>query len=588
MSESNLAVVTEIVERYGSDPGRLMDIARAVQSELGHISEETTGQIAEALGLHRVEVRDTVSFYAFFSEKQLGKNVIRLCNSVVERMMGADEVAKAFEEAVGVPFGSTTPDGSITLEYTACIGMSDHAPSALVNGVVLSNIKPADVEKIVNSIKKGDAGAKLHSGGGDASDVDSNLRQPGPVIFSPMEKGSAIRAAVDRTPEEVINELNKSRLRGRGGAGFPTAMKWDFCRKAKGDARYVVCNADEGEPGTFKDRVILTEAPDLLFEGMTVAGYAMGAKEGLMYLRGEYEYLLSDLEQVLAKRRRQGLLGENICGREDFDFDIRIQLGAGAYVCGEESALLESLEGKRGAPRDRPPFPAQKGYKGLPTSINNVESLCCAARILEKGADWFREHGTRDSTGTKLVSISGDCERPGVYEIEYGTTIEQLLILSCGEDAQAVQVGGPSGKCVAPKDFGRTVSFEDLPTGGSIVVFGPERDLLECMRQYLEFFEEESCGWCAPCRAGTSVALKLFDKIVDGQGTASDFEKLESLCEAIKTMSRCGLGQTATNPITSTIGNFSRLYASRLVEDAPVVPFDLDKAMAVGREVRGM
>jgi len=544
---------------------------------LGYLSEESIGQIAEALGIHRVEVRDMVSFYAFLSRKPTGKTVIRLCNAVVERMKGADQVGEAFKKALGISFGQTTPDGKVTLEHTSCIGLSDQAPNALVNGVPITNLSPKDVPMIVKAIRDGEDLLNLPQ-----AEVDLNVRKTGDVIFAPMERGAALRKAISITPEGVINEINKARLRGRGGAGFPTAMKWDFCRKAQGEAHYLVCNADEGEPGTFKDRAILSECADLLFEGMTLAGYAIGAKEGILYLRAEYEYMLSKLERMLAKRRHLGLLGENICGLEGFTFDIRIQMGAGAYICGEESALIESAEGKRGAPRDRPPFPVQVGYMGQPTSVNNVETLCCAARILEKGGEWFSKIGTKDSTGTKLLSISGDCEHPGIYEVEYGITVAKMLAMAGAEDTQAVQVGGPSGRCLAPKDFGRGISFEDLPTGGSIIIFGKNRDLLECMRQFTEFFVEESCGWCAPCRVGTTLLLKKLEKVLEGHGTRRDLEELESIGKTVKTMSRCGLGQTAANPVLTTLSGFAGLYEARIKSEDYIPSFDLEKAMEAG------
>ncbi len=584
MSDDYREIVQEIVETFGKDKKRLMDIARAVHARVGHLSEEVVGVIADALGCHRVEVRDMASFYAFFSREPKGATTIRLCNAVVERMKGAAAVAKAFEDAVGCRFGETSADGLISLEYTACIGMSDQAPAALVNGKVLTNIRPKDVKAIVDAVRSG----KLHEGGAmSISGVESNLRQAGPVVFSPLERGIAIRKALSMSPQEVIGEMNKSRVRGRGGAGFPLAMKWDFCRKAKADAHYVICNGDEGEPGTFKDRVILTECPDLVFEGMTIAGYAVGAKEGFLYLRGEYEHLLPHLEQVLAKRRRMGLLGENVCGSEGFDFDIRIQMGAGAYICGEESALIESLEGKRGAPRDRPPFPVQKGYLDRPTSVNNIETLCCAARIMERGADWFAAMGTKDSTGTKLLSVSGDCESPGVYEVEYGISVENLLEMVGGAGAQAVQIGGPSGQCIAPKDFGRSICFEDLPTGGSTIVFGQDRDLLECMDGFLEFFVEESCGWCAPCRAGTTILKMQFEKILKGRGTAEDLKKLEEIANTVKFMSRCGLGQTAGNPVLTTLRNFPGLYEARIKPVDFIPAFDIKEAMKEACSITG-
>ncbi len=582
MAMAQLETVGRIVEQFGKERTRLMDIARAVHAQLGCITEDAIGEIAEALGIHRVEVRDMVSFYAFLPREPKGRTAIRLCNAVVERMKGADAVGKAFEQALGIAFGQTTVDGAFSLEHTACMGMSDQAPSALVNGVPLVNLRAADVPAIVEALRAGKEPASLPQ-----AEVDVNIRQQGEVIFAPMERGKAIRKALCMPPEEVIGEMNKARVRGRGGAGFPLAMKWDFCRKAKGNAHYVICNADEGEPGTFKDRDILRTQADLVFEGMTVAGYAIGAKQGLMYLRGEYEFLAPQLEQVLERRRSLGLLGAHICGCENFDYDIRIQLGAGAYICGEESALIESLEGKRGAPRDRPPFPVQKGYLGEPSSVNNVETLCCAARIMEKGAEWFSKIGTRDSTGTKVLSVSGDCERPGIYELPYGVSIETLLGIVGGGDAQAAQVGGPSGQCLHPKDFGKGISFEDLPTGGSIIIFGPKRDLLDCMRQKVEFFVEESCGWCAPCRVGTTLLLELLNKILDGHGTASDLKRLEELGNSIKVTSRCGLGQTAANPVLTTLKNFRELYMARIKPDDFIPSFDLSKAMQEGCAITG-
>ena len=587
-------VVAQIVREYGKDSSRLMDIVRKVQERFSYVSDEAVGQIAGELGLHRVQVEDMASFYSFIERRKKGTYIIRLSGGVVDRMRGMPEVAAAFTKALGIPVGGTTPDGTITLEYTSDICMSDQAPAAMINGMVLTNLSPQGVPAIVDALRKGKPakGSEFPGTGSGTTDfpnaeVELNLRQPGPVVFDPIENGAAIRKALNLTPEQLIDEVTKSRLRGRGGAGFPTGMKWGFCRKAQGKERFLVCNADEGEPGTFKDRVILTEVADSLIEGMTIGGYAIGAKLGLLYLRAEYQYLWGHVEQVLARRRRTGLLGENICGRQGFDFDIRVQLGAGAYICGEESGLIESLEGKRGAPRDRPPFPVQCGYLNQPTSVNNVETLCCVAKILEKGADWFSKIGTQDSTGTKLLSVSGDCRRPGVYEVDYGITIDKLLQLVDAENAQAVQIGGPSGQCIAPKDFGRRICFEDLPTGGSVIVVGQKRDLLEIVREFTEFFVEESCGWCAPCRVGTTLLLRKLEKILAGKGTQTDIEDLKTLGKTVTTMSRCGLGQTAANPILTTLRNFPELFNKRVKAGDFIPSFDLQSALQASYAITG-
>jgi [NiFe] hydrogenase diaphorase moiety large subunit len=575
---SSAEPLAAIAARHGGDRRRLLDMVRDIHATRGWLSPEATAELAGILGIRPVEIRDMASFYHFFSQKPVGRHVVRLCKAVVEKQHGMGAVAAAFEQAAGCRFGETSPDGAITLGYTSCLGMSDQPPSALIDGAMVTRIDPAEVPELVRRLR---ADARV------ATRVEDGILQTGPVIFSPMERGAAIRMAVNLSPEEVINRLNGSKLRGRGGAGFPTAMKWDFCRKAKGSAHYVVCNADEGEPGTFKDRVLFTRVPDLVFEGMTIAAWAIGAREGILYLRAEYDYLRENLEAVLDRRRRLGLLGDHVAGREGFSFDIRIQMGAGAYVCGEESSLLESAEGRRGAPRDRPPFPVTFGYLGQPTALNNAETLAAAARVLEKGPEWFAGIGTRDSTGTKLLSISGDCEHPGVYELEFGVTVSRLLELVGAPDAQAVQIGGPSGACIAPKDFGRRICFEDVPTGGSVIVFGRNRDLLEAVRDFTEFFVEESCGWCAPCRVGTTLLLKMIDRVREGRATKAELGQMEELAATVRATSRCGLGQTAANPVLTTLRSLPGLYEAKLSKKAYEPVLDLAAALAEGERMAG-
>jgi [NiFe] hydrogenase diaphorase moiety large subunit len=319
--------------------------------------------------------------------------------------------------------------------------------------------------------------------------------------------------------------------------------------------------------------------PQLLFEGMAVAGYAIGAQEGLLYLRSEYAYLRGHLEAVLERMRRENLLGNNIAGSADFSFDISIASGAGAYICGEESALLESAEGRRGEPRNRPPFPVQAGYRGRPTTVNNAETLCTAAKIILHGAPWFLSMGTARSSGTKLFSVSGDCERPGVYELEFGLTVQELLDIAGARDAYAVQVGGPSGTCISRQDFRRRIAFEDLPTGGSVMIFGPWRDIFEIVDNFMDFFIEESCGWCTPCRVGNTLLKGILEKIMAGRGSAQDLRDLEAWGKNIRALSRCGLGQTSPNPILSTLQNFRELYEEAVDLQKEFVPnFDLAEA----------
>jgi len=598
MSDTLPADIKAICAEHGNDRTRMMDIVRAVQAKYGCVSSEAMDLIAETTDVHRVEVESVVSFYAFLSKEPKGKVVIRVCTDTIDRMKGGRRVAKAFSEELGIGFGETTEDGAITLEYAPCIGMCDQAPAALINDTVVTYLSSDSARRIVTALREdGDPEKLVHNfgDGNNAHDlvksmVYNNIRAEGGVIFGyDMPEGAAMKKALNASPAEVIRQVKTARLRGRGGAGFPTGMKWEFTRAAEGDKKFVICNADEGEPGTFKDRVILTEKPDLMFEGMTVAGYAIGAETGILYLRGEYAYLRAFLEDVLQKRREAGLLGTNIQGKDGFNFDIRIQMGAGAYVCGEETALISSCEGLRGDPKNRPPFPAQKGYLGYPTSVNNVETFCCVSRVLEMGSGWFAETGSEGSPGVKLLSIAGDCTRPGVYELPFGTTVRDMLEKCGGGDAKAVQMGGPSGQMVGAEDFDRKICYDDLATGGSVMVFGPNRTILTKVRDYLEFFVEESCGYCTPCRVGNSLLLERINRIIDGKGEPADLDYLQELGETVKTASRCGLGQTSPHPVLSTLKNFRGEYEALVkpVEDGLQPAFDVKATLTDAEAIAG-
>jgi len=597
MSESFQTGVKKICGEFGNDRTRMMDIVQAVQAKYGWVSGEAMEIIAREVGSHRVEVQGMVSFYAFLTDHPKGKSIIRLADCVTCNMLGGKHIADIFKAELGVNFGETTPDGKITLERTSCMGVCDQGPAALINDVVFTHLTTDSVKEIVGTLRKTGDPRKLVKNlgsGNNASNliqamVNNNIRRKGAVIFAEMKPGVALRNALSLNAAEVIRDIKTARLRGRGGAGFPTGMKWEFAREAGGTRRFVLCNADEGEPGTFKDRVLLTECPDMIFEGMTIAGYAIGAEEGIIYLRGEYKYLQKFLEKALADRRAANLLGKNICGKQGFNFDIRIQIGAGAYICGEETALISSCEGLRGEPKNRPPFPAQEGYLSAPSIINNVETFCCATRIFEKGAPWFAQIGSQASSGTKLFSVSGDCKRPGVYELPYGITVKDLLVEVGAEDAIAVQVGGPSGQCISPEGFNRVICYDDLATGGSVIVFGPGRNVLDTASEFMEFFIEESCGWCTPCRVGNVLIKERLDKIRGGKGEPEDLKYLEELCRTVKTMSRCGLGQTSANPVLTTMQNFRHIYEKSVskVEDGMQRTFDINAALEDAVKIQG-
>jgi [NiFe] hydrogenase diaphorase moiety large subunit len=566
-------IVQKVINRFNKDKTRLMDILIHIQAEAGFISDESVTEISKVFGISRVDVEQTISFYHFFTQKPTGKFSIYLNDSAVANMMGRAEVAKSFEKEVGCRFGNVTEDGQIGLYNTSCIGMNDQEPAAIINNVVFTKLTSFRAREIVRDIKAGkslnDLIVESYGDGMNNDDlikamVSNNIRKKGPILDENYKPGQAIYKAASMTPEGVIDEIKKSNMRGRGGAGFPTGLKWEFARKSKGEKKFIFCNADEGEPGTFKDRVILTERPRLIMEGMVVAAYAVGATEGILYVRYEYKYLENYLENILKVAREKKFLGKNIVGKNGFDFDIRIQWGAGAYVCGEESALIESAEGKRGEPRDRPPFPVEKGYLEMPTVVNNVETFCAVVKIMLNSGEWYKSFGTKDSTGTKLLSISGDCKHPGVYEIAWGFTVNDILDMVGAKEVQAVQVGGPSGSLIGPNEFNRVLGYEDLSTGGSIIILNKQRDLLrEVVLNFTEFFIDESCGSCVLCRALPVIMRDKLNKILIGHGVKKDIDDLLEWSKSMKA-NRCGLGQTASNPITTSIKNFRHLYDEKI------------------------
>lgn len=373
------------------------------------------------------------------------------------------------------------------------------------------------------------------------------------IIFEIDEKNSPfniLEKTIGRSPDDIILDLIDSGLKGRGGAGFPTGLKWKFTKNEDGDTKYVICNADEGEPGTFKDREILDKVPEKIFTGIAICGYVIGAKEGYIYLRGEYNFLLKHLKPKLDEFN-------NFLKKLGFDFAIYLKSGSGAYVCGEESALFESMEGKRGEPRNKPPYPTVAGYNHKPTVINNVETLVYVTMICAIGPQKFKSYGTNDSRGSKVFSVSGDTPIPGIYELELGMPLHEFVNEFGDGDTKAVQVGGASGFCVPRKKFNDTIiGFEGIPTGGSMMIFNSSRSMYNVLHDYLEFFNEESCGQCTPCRVGCQQLLKGIEAVKKGERPPSYLEELKSLSGTMKLAAKCGLGQSVGNPFASIVDNF--------------------------------
>lgn len=384
------------------------------------------------------------------------------------------------------------------------------------------------------------------------------------------------KALTKMTPQEVIDEIKESGLRGRGGGGFPTGLKWQFTHDAQNDIKYVICNADEGDPGAFMDRSILEGDPYAVIEAMTIAAYAIGAHQGYIYIRAEYPSAVALLEKSIERAREHNLMGKNILGT-DFSFELELRLGAGAFVCGEEMALIESIEGKRGIPRNKPPFPANEGLWGKPTLINNVETYANVAQIIFRGADWFNKIGTEKSKGTKVFTLGGKIKRTGIIEVPMGTTLREIIYDIGGgiiddKEFKAVQTGGPSGGCITkdyldtPIDYDNLTALGSMMGSGGMIVMDEDTCMVDIARFFLEFTVDESCGKCTPCREGTKRMLEILEKITEGNGTLEDIDRLEELGNIIKVSSLCGLGQSAPNPVLSTLRYFRDEYEAHVVD----------------------
>ncbi len=579
-----LGVVHEIIARHRAEPRNLLQILREVQAVFTHIPQEAVRAVATGLWLPLTQVKGVIDFYTFLYDKPRGEYDLLVSDCIVDEFGGGSRLTEALCRRLDVQFGTTRPDGRVSVASTSCTGLCDQGPALLVNGYAMPDLSQERIDSLAQMIERR---VPLSEWPPAWFHVDAGLRRADRLLNTALPSGVALRKAIELGASVILDALKRSGLRGLGGAGYAIARKWQASAAAAAEGRIVVCNADEGEPGTFKDRLLLQRYGALVVEGMTLCARVIGARQGFLYLRGEYLCLLNGLEHTLAQRRRAGLLGNDILGTPGFDFDIDIHVGAGAYICGEESALLESLEGKRGVPRKRPPFPVAHGYRQCPTVVNNVETFAQAAQIVVHGPDWFRQCGTADSPGTKLLSVSGDCARPGIYEYPFGTTVTEVLADCGAAGAQAVQIAGAAGHCVPPREFNRRLAFEDLATGGAFMVFGGERDLMAVVRHFARFFVHESCGFCAPCRVGTSLIKDLIEKVYQGHGSELDLEEIRRLAHVVQQTSHCGLGHTAPNAVLDTLEKFPEVWRDRLQVAAFEPAFDLDGALAPARQLTG-
>ena len=462
-----------------------------------------------------------------------------------------------------------------------CMGLCSEGPLVMVEpeGVLYGKVKPEEAPAIIGSLNGGKNKVKKidlnhpffkrqmpivleNSGKIDPERIESYIAADGYL--------SLYRVLHEMKPMDVVNEITKSGLRGRGGAGYPTGLKWSLVAKATSDKKYVVCNADEGDPGAFMDRSILESDPHRILEGMAIAAYAVGAQQGFIYVRGEYPLAINRLNTAIRQARKLGLMGTQIF-ESSFDFRIDIRIGAGAFVCGEETALMASIEGRRGMPRPRPPFPAESGLWGHPTLINNVETYSNITPIIRNGANWFAKIGTEKSKGTKVFALAGNISNTGLIEVPMGTTIDEIVNdigggVPDGGKVKAVQTGGPSGGCIPANVFDTKIDYDSLMAVGSImgsggmIVMDDTANMVKIAKFFIEFCMDESCGKCIPCRAGTVQIKKILDKILEGNGTQKDMKNLSDLCDVVRSTSLCGLGQSAPNPVLSTLRHFNEEY----------------------------
>lgn len=574
-----------LLDQHARAPHRLVQILREIQAGKGWLSRPDLSHVAQALGLPLAHVEGVAGFYHFFHLSPVGEYRVLFSDNITDRMGGSEELQRHLRHLLKLEPGGVRADGRVSVASTSCTGMCDQGPAALINHRhVVTRLTPGRIKHMAALIEQQVPPEQWPA---EWSRVDDQIRLANVKLGVQPEPGQGIAAALARGAQGMLEDIKRSKLRGRGGAGYATGIKWQLCRNAAGAERYVICNADEGEPGTFKDRVLLSSFADTVFEGMTIAAFVVGAKRGLMYLRGEYTYLLEPLQAVLARRRAAGLLGPSILGRNGFDFDIEIHVGAGAYVCGEESALIESLEGKRGTPRIRPPFPVERGYLGQPSTVNNVETFCAATHIAVHGGAWWAAIGTAQSTGTKIHAVSGDCERPGLYEYPFGTRIGRILEDCGARDTQAVQVGGPSGVCLSALEFGRRIGFEDVHTAGAFMIFDRSRDMFEVALNFAQFFAHESCGFCTPCRVGTELVVRRLDKLKKGYGSGDDVQILYELDKLMHGATHCGLGASACNPLRDTIAKFRPAYEKHLKSLHFAPGFDMDAELSQARLATG-
>lgn len=570
MSDIDLSALDPVLTEFAPQ-GRtaLLPALHAAQSLYGYLPEPVAAEVGRALGVPLSEVFGVIDFYHLFYRNPVSTTVIHVCQDPVCGLAGADGVMKNLDQEMTFHMEDGSLVGEVTVERAPCLGLCEIAPALLVNETPYGRADQATAIDIYRGLAQRPGSVA----GGDLHILTAGCGRGRPTILQEYlaDGGYAgLAQALSQEPMAVIAEVKASGLVGRGGAAFPTGVKWEGAAQAVGEPKYLVCNADEAEPGTFKDRILIEGNPHRILEGILIAAYAIGAHKGYMYIRGEYSSAYKIMQQAVEAAHQAGYLGQNILG-SGFDFDLELRRGAGAYICGEETAQFESIEGKRGFPRVKPPFPTTHGLFGKPTAINNVETLCNVPYILQHGAQKYREIGTQKSPGPKLFCVSGDVARPGLYEVPFGVTIRHLIEdlaggVRNGRGLKAILFGGAAGAFAVEKDLDGRLSFEDLraaglPLGSGVVtVFDETRDLRDTLLRLAHFFADESCGKCYPCQIGTQRQYEIMQRVAKEDQLAGDIERLKDVGWTMTDASLCGLGQTAASAILSAMQLWPELF----------------------------
>ena len=595
LSPEQVSAIQETCQRMRAIKGGLLPALHQVQGLCGNwLPLEALQLVSQGMDVSYPYLYGVLSFYTMFATWPRGKYIIRVCESPQCHILGVDNLVEVLKAELGIEVGETTTDGLFTLEHTACLGCCEVAPVMQINEVVHGRLTPERIKTILGDYRAGKAPdyKKIRRTTNALSDYPpspdelvllANVDQIDPMSLKDyQDKGGyeGLKKALSMTQEEVINTVKESGLRGRGGAGFPTGLKWSFTQPSPVAPKYIVCNADEGEPGTIKDRYIMEGDPCRLIEGLTITGYAVGAVKGYIYCRGEYYLSMLRLQNAIDQAKAKGFLGENILGT-DFSYDIQIQTGGGSYVCGEETALIESIEGKRGYPRVKPPFPGQVGVWNKPTIVNNVESLSAVPDIIVKGAEWYAAKGTEDSKGTKIFQVVGHVNKPGIVECNMGLPLADLIDkfgggVRQGKKIKAVQPGGAASGFILPEHLSTPLEYKSMGEvqgalgSGTMLVIDDDTCIVDVVKCLMYFFQHESCGFCLPCRRGTRVLYELVCKVADGNGEEADLDRLVTLSKTMVDSTNCALGWSPHSFLKTTIERFRDEWMAHIEGTCPL------------------